>query len=132
MSRTACVVLSLLLVCPSVFAQKLNAQSSPRALLKVFGEHVRVNGQPVSDVTTVFNGDRIDTGSDSAVSLVETGRTLSLNQNSSATFRDGSLISSGGNVSTSSGTATVVGSVSPSAPCPISRDKPGNGPKCKK
>jgi hypothetical protein len=80
MSRTACVVLSLLLVCPSVFAQKVNAQSSPRALLKVFGEHVRVNGQPVSDVTTVFNGDRIDTGSDSAVSLVETGRTLSLNQ----------------------------------------------------
>jgi hypothetical protein len=138
MSRMLCVLASLLLLFgSSLFGQNGSGQpaqipSSQRALLKAFGENVRVNGTTISDVTTVFAGDRIETGADSAASLVLSGRMLSLNQNSSAIFRDGSLVRSGQNVSTSSGISAAVVTSSPTKPCPVSPDKPGKGPKCPK
>src|SRR5262249_40178891 len=66
-------------------------RSGTRALLRAQGKSIRVNGVAVPSVLTIFSGDRIETGADTAASIISSGRILTLDRNSSAVFQNGTL-----------------------------------------
>jgi hypothetical protein len=98
MSRTIFLI-SLLFFSSSLFAQqpttpKANITQSVThsALLRAEGKSIRVNGVAVPSSMTIFSEDRIDTGADTAAIVIMGGRILTLDRNSSAVFRNGTLV----------------------------------------
>ena len=102
MSRTIFLI-SLLFVTSSLFAQE---QTTPKtsftqsvtqsALLRAEGKSIRINGVAVPSSMTIFSEDRVDTGADTAAIVIMGGRILTLDRNSSAVFRNGTLVLSQG------------------------------------
>ena len=80
------------------------------AMLRTSGG-VSVNGSPVTPVTTVFSGDRIETAPNAAGSLSFNGSSLLLDQNSNLVFRGQEMdfACGGGTVQTSQGLSTHFG-----------------------
>ena len=98
MSRTIFLI-SLLFVTCSLFAQepttpKANITQSVThsALLRAEGKSIRINGVAAPSTMTIFSEDRVDTGADTAAILLMGGRILTLDRNSSAVFRNGTLV----------------------------------------
>ena len=102
MSRTIFLI-SLLFVTSSLFAQE---QTTPKAnitqsvthsaLLRAEGKSIRINGVAAPSTMTIFSEDRVDTGADTAAIVIMGGRILTLDRNSSAVFRNGTLVLSQG------------------------------------
>jgi len=102
MSRTIFLI-SLLFVTSSLFAQepttpKANITQSVThsALLRAEGKSIRINGVAAPSTMTIFSEDRVDTGADTAAIVIMGGRILTLDRNSSAVFRNGTLVLSQG------------------------------------
>ena len=102
MSRTIFLI-SLLFVTSSLFAQE---QTTPKtnftqsvtqsALLRAEGKSIRINGVAFPSSMTIFSEDEVDTGPDTAAIVIMGGRILTLDRNSSAVFRNGTLVLSQG------------------------------------
>ena len=98
MSRTIFLI-SLLFFSSSLFAQQpttpkanITEGVTHSALLRAQGKSIRVNGVAVQSTMTIFSGDRVDTGADTAAIVIMGGRILTLDRNSSAVFRNGTLV----------------------------------------
>jgi hypothetical protein len=91
-----------------------------RALLRAEGKSIKINGAAAPTVTTIFSGDRIETGADTAASLVYAGRILTLDRNSAAIFRNGTLVPSRGKAWSSSQNSSAPATVTKLvAPAPV-------------
>ena len=102
MSRTTFLI-SLLFATFSLFAQERatpkadSTQSvTQSALLRAEGKSIRINGVAAPSTMTIFSEDRVDTGADTAAIVIMGGRILTLDRNSSAVFRNGTLVLSQG------------------------------------
>jgi hypothetical protein len=92
----------LLFVTFSLFAQEqTTSKAAPQsvassALLRAEGRSIRINGVAAPRTMTIFSGDRVETGVDTAAIVILAGRILTLDRNSSAVFRNGTLVLSQG------------------------------------
>src|ERR1700722_15068289 len=98
MSRTIFLI-SLLFFSSSLFAQQpttpkanITEGVTHSALLRAEGKSIRVNGVAVQSTMTIFSGKRVDAGADTAAIVIMGGRILPLDRNSSAVFRNGTLV----------------------------------------
>ncbi len=75
---------------------------------------VSVNGSPVSNSTSLFSGDRVDTAAASMVTINQTGSSVAMNPNSSLRYEksDVELVRGTARVSTSNGMAARVDQLS--------------------
>jgi hypothetical protein len=90
----------ILLLCCSLSPVLLLAQEAG-GMLSAVG-HVTVNGNPVTNPTAVFPGDKIQTGADSSANIMAKGTTVQMGAHSSVTwesqgflFQDGSVTLTG-------------------------------------
>ena len=92
----------LLFFTSSLFSQEQpTPEAAPQsvassALLRAEGKSSRINGVAAPSAMTIFSGDRVDTGADTAAIIILVGRILTLDRNSSAVFRSGTLVLSRG------------------------------------
>jgi hypothetical protein len=135
MSRTIFLI-SLLFFSSSLFAQE---QTTPKAnitqsvthsaLLRAEGKSIRVNGAAVPSTMTIFSEDRVDTGADTAAIFIMGGRILTLDRNSSAVFRNGTLVLSQGKAwlahqnGSAPGTITRLAAARVTATAPLAADE---------
>jgi hypothetical protein len=68
---------------------------------------------------TIFSGDRVDTGADTAATIILAGRTLTLDRNSSAVFRNGTLVLSRGKAWLANQSGSALGAVTRLAAAPV-------------
>ena len=99
MPRLIFLISLLLFFTSSLFAQerttsKAHATQSVAnsALLRAEGKSIRINGVAAPRTMTIFSGDRVDTGADTAAIIILAGRILTLDRKSSAVFRNGTLV----------------------------------------
>src|SRR3984957_6195700 len=125
MSRTIFLI-SLLFFSSSLFAQQpttpkanITEGVTHSALLRAEGKSIRVNGVAVPSTMTIFAGDRVDTGADTAAIVIMGGRILTLDRNSSAVFRHETLVLSQGKAWLADQNGSESGTVTRLTPAPV-------------
>lgn len=103
MPRLAFLTGLLLFFTSSLFAQERTTSKAAAtqsvansALLRAEGKSIQINGVAAPSTMTILSGDRVDTGADTAAIIILAGRVLTLDRNSSAVFRSGTLALSRG------------------------------------
>src|ERR1700730_19139688 len=102
MPRLAFLTGLLLFFTSSLFAEERTTSKAAAtqsvanaALRRAEGKSIQINGVAAPSTRTILSGDRVDTGADTAAIIILAGRVLTLDRNSSAVFRSGTLSLSG-------------------------------------
>jgi hypothetical protein len=125
MARLIFLISFLLFVISSLFAQETTLKAAVTqtvansALLRADGKSIRINGVAAPSTMTVFPGDRVDTGADTAATIVSAGRVLTLDRNSSAVFRSGTLFLSRGKAWLAEANGSAPGTITRLAAAPV-------------